>query len=1204
MALASLTVDLSIGLAKFESDSGKAAQIVARDFEKMSRPAQALQKSIERLANSAGKTNTELLTIRAATLGLGDATIDLIQKIGGSSAAFAGVGRQGVSAMSAVGAAAEGAAAQSNALLTTLVGKLREVDAQAKALKASAVQQNDAKALSDDGLKARIASINAVAEAERKRISIAYEADKAAKASADAEAAKAAAAKASNDAYIASIEKTINAIGKSRSELVAMELAQRGLTERGAPLVAKLRDLDAATGQLGKSAFASRNKLLTLQYTISDVIASAGSGISPLTILLQQGGQVFDAFGGASAQGKGGFFRNFFGTLASVVTPARLAIGGTVGAVLALGTAMYRGAQQSKEYADAIVLSGNFAGQTEGKFNTLTRSIAASGEVNIAAARKAGQALLATGEVGPQVFDRATEAVARYAQATGKTEEEVAKDFASMSRGAAQWAIEHNRSLNVLTAAQIEQIKRFEETGRAADAQGIIYDALNARFRALEPNLGLIDRSLRAVKGEWERFWDAAYDVGRTETIDDRLRKVQERIERAKNAGTERVSQTQLDPQRRAQLAAPASRIAADSAEERDLLRAKDRQEGEAAAQAAGAAAQELATAGRATVSGWLKQAKAASEFTKEVDKLQAAFKALAAVGTPVSAKDQALALAKVRESFTDKSGASDADAQRRALLDQDLKALKDRLTQEQDALQFNQQFLQGIYSANSISLADYYAERRRLTAEGVQAELTVLEQTQLRLQQELSKGKFKNSAQKTATETQLAEAQAQAARVQIKAKREGILVDQEQDAATQALNSRISEYRANLAQLNGDEEQAFEIRTRLAVATAKLLQASAGGQITDAEIDRFKLLTELAGRINVLQRNGSLLSAASATAEEAFLLAASQRGASLLETEQGVYAIRAKSIEQLRALATEAQAIADKSQRPEDIQRAADAAFQLAKAIDTADPALNRLRESVRGVADAISNDIASAINDFKGIPDLIDAISKDLVRAGTDLLITQPLKVGLQGLLKGVSEGDNPIGNLLKGVTGVQGTAGLTAQTAAVATSTAALTELTAAATAASFALSSKVGPAAVSSGGPLSWLASLFGGSSGAVGIAGNDIALAFHSGGVVGRAGTPRAANASLFAGARRYHGGGIPGLGPHEVPAILMGGPRGRREEVLRADDPRHSDNAGQAGNVTHINVSVQAAQGMTRDSAQQQGRDIGYGIQRSMRRLG
>ncbi len=50
--------------------------------------------------------------------------------------------------------------------------------------------------------------------------------------------------------------------------------------------------------------------------------------------------------------------------------------------------------------------------------------------------------------------------------------------------------------------------------------------------------------------------------------------------------------------------------------------------------------------------------------------------------------------------------------------------------------------------------------------------------------------------------------------------------------------------------------------------------------------------------------------------------------------------------------------------------------------------------------------------------------------------------------------------------------------------------------------------------------------------------------FHGGGVVGRGGTRRrvpAALAPLFAMAPRYHSGGIAGLKPNEVPAILERG---------------------------------------------------------------
>lgn len=69
---------------------------------------------------------------------------------------------------------------------------------------------------------------------------------------------------------------------------------------------------------------------------------------------------------------------------------------------------------------------------------------------------------------------------------------------------------------------------------------------------------------------------------------------------------------------------------------------------------------------------------------------------------------------------------------------------------------------------------------------------------------------------------------------------------------------------------------------------------------------------------------------------------------------------------------------------------------------------------------------------------------------------------------------------------------------------------------------------------------------------------------HDGGIVGKGGTGRNRNApsSWFANAPRYHTGGVVGLAPNEVPAILQ-----RNEEVLATDDPRNILNGGGAGGV-------------------------------------
>lgn len=75
---------------------------------------------------------------------------------------------------------------------------------------------------------------------------------------------------------------------------------------------------------------------------------------------------------------------------------------------------------------------------------------------------------------------------------------------------------------------------------------------------------------------------------------------------------------------------------------------------------------------------------------------------------------------------------------------------------------------------------------------------------------------------------------------------------------------------------------------------------------------------------------------------------------------------------------------------------------------------------------------------------------------------------------------------------------------------------------------------------------------------------------HSGGIAGQGGTIRQVNPLIFAGAPRYHNGGVAGLAPDEVPAILKKG-----EEVVTQADPRHRDNGGgqqQGQGVRIVNV--------------------------------
>lgn len=115
---------------------------------------------------------------------------------------------------------------------------------------------------------------------------------------------------------------------------------------------------------------------------------------------------------------------------------------------------------------------------------------------------------------------------------------------------------------------------------------------------------------------------------------------------------------------------------------------------------------------------------------------------------------------------------------------------------------------------------------------------------------------------------------------------------------------------------------------------------------------------------------------------------------------------------------------------------------------------------------------------------------------------------------------------------------------------------------------------------------------------VGQAATFVAGLFHSGGIVGAGGGQRAISPLAFIGAPHFATGGIFGLGPDEMPAIVH-----KREEILTPSDPRHRRNGGLSrGGMTVIqNITTPNATSF-RQSAAQIARDARLGLDRGRRR--
>ena len=341
---------------------------------------------------------------------------------------------------------------------------------------------------------------------------------------------------------IGSIQRTTAALeagGRSSTEYYRALAAQRGIN----PEVLKpyLDSLDAvttkqraaavATAAAGQplekyamSAKATAAAMRGLPAQITDIVVGLQSGQAPLTVLLQQGGQLKDIFGGIgpAARALGGF-------IVGLVNPFTIA----AAAIGAVGLAYFKGSQEADAFRKALVLTGNAAGVTVGQLGAMAASIGAVAGTQHAAADALAQ-LAATGAVAGEGLRDAAQAAVVFERATGQAIGDTVKQYAELGRAPLEASVKLNESLHYLTLTTYGQIRALEEQGRTAEAaaaaQRAYTDALTSRSGEIEQHLGALERAWRGIKGAAAGAWDAILAVGRPDTLQDQLARVEERI--------------------------------------------------------------------------------------------------------------------------------------------------------------------------------------------------------------------------------------------------------------------------------------------------------------------------------------------------------------------------------------------------------------------------------------------------------------------------------------------------------------------------------------------------------------------------------------------------------------------------------------------------------------------------------------------------
>ncbi|UNV89377.1 MULTISPECIES: phage tail tape measure protein [unclassified Comamonas] len=330
---------------------------------------------------------------------------------------------------------------------------------------------------------------------------------------------------ASDNAFLKSLQDRSSQIGKTTADILEMQAAERGLSAQAAPMIAQLRQAEKSFGATGVSAAQTAAAMRMVPAQFTDIVVSLQGGQQPLTVLLQQGGQLKDMFGGTGAAAKA-----LAGYILGLVNPYTVA----AGAVGVLALAYYQGSREADRMRAAVIESGNASGVTMGQMRSYATSI--DGVIGThGKAVEAITAMVAAGVRGGDQLRDYSEAAIRWERATGTAVDKTAEKFGSLQNEPLKATLKLNEGTNYLTSSVYLQIKALEEQGRTTEAaqvaQKAFADSLVSRSDEMVKHLGLVERSWIAIKDAIKDVWDLIKSVGRESATEDLLKKQQETVD-------------------------------------------------------------------------------------------------------------------------------------------------------------------------------------------------------------------------------------------------------------------------------------------------------------------------------------------------------------------------------------------------------------------------------------------------------------------------------------------------------------------------------------------------------------------------------------------------------------------------------------------------------------------------------------------------
>ncbi|ORL69255.1 phage tail tape measure protein [Pseudomonas putida] len=332
----------------------------------------------------------------------------------------------------------------------------------------------------------------------------------------------------------------------------------------------KLGEFSEGLRSTGVSSAQTEAALRQLPAQFTDIFTSLAGGQNPLMVLIQQGGQIKDSFGGveetfdalkekflslfsgvsggaalgeslldvatsskevadtAGEAGKNlsdlaeqtntaaeaaGNAKTAIDAVGPSVSSASLSFWGVAGALTATAAAIAaviygysQGSREADEYNKSLILTGNYAGTTASALGDMARRVS---EVNgtVSVAAEILASLAGNGKVASESFELIASAAVAMEDATGRAVDATVAEFVKIAEDPVKAAKELDDQYHFLTASVYSQIVALKEQGDTIDATKLLTETY---ADAVSDRSKEITDSLGLIESAWKRVKDGA----------------------------------------------------------------------------------------------------------------------------------------------------------------------------------------------------------------------------------------------------------------------------------------------------------------------------------------------------------------------------------------------------------------------------------------------------------------------------------------------------------------------------------------------------------------------------------------------------------------------------------------------------------------------------------------------------------------------